>query len=92
MAETRYDITFTGRVQGVGFRYTTQRVAGGFNVTGWVRNEPDGSVRCIVEGEADEIDRFVESVKSAMSGNIQEAKIDALETTGEFTGFQISYY
>ena len=49
MPDLRYDITFTGRVQGVNFRWTACRAAGKYQVSGWVRNEPDGSVRCLVE-------------------------------------------
>jgi len=91
MQKIRYNIKFTGYVQGVGFRYKTQRVAGGFAITGWVRNEPDGSVRCIVEGDSDDLEQFIEKVKSAMKGNIHETLIDISEATCEFEGFQISY-
>jgi acylphosphatase len=85
----RYTITFTGRVQGVGFRYTTVNVAAGYNVTGWVRNEPDGSVRCVVEGAREELDRFVAAVKQAMRGNVRDASIETGIATGEFHGFVV---
>lgn len=88
---SRYDIRFTGRVQGVGFRYTTCRVASRFDVSGWVGNEPDGSVRCVAEGAADELDRFVEGVKEAMDGYVQEAAVTTGEPTGEFDGFRVAY-
>ena len=91
MSQSRYDIRFTGRVQGVGFRMTTQRVARDYAVTGWVRNEPDGAVRCVAEGEASELDRFLEAVQHAMNGNIQETQIRRGATTGEFTGFTIRH-
>ena len=84
--QTRYAITFTGTVQGVGFRYTTRNVAAGYDVSGWVRNEADGSVRCVVEGEPEELDRFLAAVKQAMEGNIREARIERLPATGEFNG------
>lgn len=85
----RYTITFTGRVQGVGFRATTISVAAGFNVTGWVRNERDGSVLCIAEGERAELDRFVEAVKRAMEGYVHNTHIQESPATGEFKDFGV---
>jgi acylphosphatase len=87
----RYDMTFTGTVQGVGFRYTTVTVAQGYDVSGWVRNEPNGSVRCVVEGPKPELDRFVASVKQAMQGNINDVAIVQSNATGEFNGFTLRH-
>lgn len=91
MSQSRYDIRFTGRVQGVGFRMTAQRVARDYAVAGWVRNEPDGSVRCAAEGETSELDRFVEAVQRAMAGNIQDTQIQRGTATGEFSEFSIRH-
>ncbi len=87
----RYDIIFTGRVQGVWFRATTQDVAREFDVAGWVRNESDGSVRCVAEGVAGELDRFVVAVQEAKQSNIDNTNITQLDATGEFTSFSIRY-
>jgi acylphosphatase len=88
---SRYDITFTGRVQGVFFRKTTCDVAEGFAVTGWVRNERDGSVRCVVEGERGELDRFVKAVQKAKEGYIKDTLITPATAEGEFDGFETRY-
>ncbi len=85
----RYDISFTGTVQGVGFRYTTHGVAADHDVSGWVRNEPNGSVRCVVEGEADELELFVTAVQSAMAGCVADTKVHQEAATGEFDSFSI---
>ena len=53
---------FTGRVQGVGFRYTTRNIAIRHNVAGYVRNLPDGRVELVMEGPATEIQHVVEAV------------------------------
>lgn len=66
----RRRIQFTGRVQGVGFRATTRSIAEGFAVTGWVRNEADGSVVSEVQGDRAEIDAFLEEVRQQMGRNI----------------------
>lgn len=89
MGKVRQTITFIGRVQGVGFRYRTETVAMGFDVAGWVRNEADGSVLCVAEGEPDELDRFLNAIREAMAGNIREVRVERSEATGEFEGFGI---
>ncbi len=85
----RYDITFTGRVQAVGFRWTTCRVAGRFHVSGWVRNEPDGTVRCVAEGDASQLDKFVAAVQAAMAGNIDDTRISRGNPRGDLDGFGV---
>lgn len=91
MAATRYDVRFTGRVQGVFFRATTEQMARDHDVSGFVRNEPDGSVRLVAEGDADELDRFIDAVRRAKRPNIDDVSIERGEATGEFTGFSIRY-
>ena len=87
---SRTTVLFSGRVQGVGFRYTTRRVARGFAVTGFVRNLSDGRVELVAEGNADEVRRFLGAVEAAMSSNIVEAPATLAAATGEFERFSIS--
>ena len=91
MPSSRYDIIFTGRVQGVFFRATAREIARRYGVTGWARNERDGSVRCVVEAEADELDRFVAAIERAKRANIDDTDITRLDATGEFDGFTVRY-
>ena len=91
MPSSRYDIIFTGRVQGVFFRATAQEIARRYGVTGWARNERDGSVRCVVEAEADDLDRFVAAIERAKRANIDNTDITRLDATGEFDGFTVRY-
>jgi acylphosphatase len=58
----RYRVSYHGRVQGVGFRATARAVAGDFVVSGFVRNEPDGSVTLEAQGIQPEVDRFLAAV------------------------------
>jgi acylphosphatase len=91
VTQCRYDIIFTGRVQGVNFRWTTCQVAGRFDVTGWVRNERDGSVRCVVEAEPAELEAFVAAVEGAMSGYIKDTRITKEAAEGDLDGFGIRH-
>ena len=59
MTSTAVQVRVSGRVQGVAFRWEAQHAAHSFGVTGWVRNEPDGSVVAHVEGEPDAVNDMV---------------------------------
>lgn len=83
-------IIFHGRVQGVGFRYTTHRIARGFPVTGFVRNLTDGTVELVACGTASEMRHFLDAVKSEFSGNI-DAVDDEPAAATEFSGFEIRH-
>jgi acylphosphatase len=85
----RYDITFIGRVQGGFFRATTEEIARRHSVVGWVRNEPAGTVRCVVEGEPEELDRFLEAIVQAKQANIDDTHLKRGDATGEFDSFRI---
>lgn len=87
----RREVRYRGDVQGVGFRYTTRRIAAGYAVTGFVRNRSDGSVQLMVEGEPGELQAFLQAVAEAMNGNIREAVVQELPATGEFPDFTIRH-
>lgn len=63
---TRIEVVFHGRVQGVGFRATVAGLARDLPISGWVRNEPDGSVRLQAQGDRDEILRLVQLIEQRM--------------------------
>ena len=64
----RAHVFYSGRVQGVGFRYSAREVACGFEVTGFVRNLPDGRVELVAEGEEEEVKAFLEAIHGEPSG------------------------
>jgi acylphosphatase len=80
---------FSGRVQGVGFRYTTKNIAMRHNVTGYVRNLPDGRVELVMEGPPQEIQGVLESVSQRMNDYIQGVDQSEFPATGEFAHFSI---
>lgn len=89
MAMEQRIVHFSGMVQGVGFRYAACRVAGGFAVTGCVRNLPDGRVECLVEGQAGEIDAFLEALRRQMEGYISGEQQVSLPASGRYRVFGV---
>lgn len=87
----RQEVFFTGNVQGVGFRYTAQRVAAGYAVTGFVRNLRDGRVQIVLEGQAQQIDSFLASLQARMRGYVRNMTASEVASTGEFSSFEIRY-
>jgi len=90
MKRSRMHIYYTGRVQGVGFRYTVKQTAAGFEVTGTVRNLPDGRVELSAEGNETELNEFRQAIRDAgMEHFIRNEDLNWREATGEFRGFEI---
>lgn len=87
----RLKINFTGRVQGVGFRYTTMQIAAQHEVTGYVKNLSNGSVLVAAEGTQAHVSSFLDSIQERMSGYIDNYQIVREQATGEFTNFTIGY-
>ena len=86
----RRTVLFSGRVQGVGFRYTTEAIAARFDVTGFVRNLPDGRVELVAEGTRDQLNRLQNAVESDMGSYIREVSARDTPATGEYTSFRIA--
>lgn len=90
MADVHHEtVFFSGRVQGVGFRYSTVQVAKEFEVTGFVQNLPDGRVQLEAEGEPDEVNRFVAAVEERMHGLIRRVERHGSRAARRYSGFQI---
>ncbi|MDF1656426.1 MAG: acylphosphatase [Verrucomicrobiales bacterium] len=81
---------FAGRVQGVGFRYSTKRLAKGFDILGWVKNLPDGRVELQIMGEEEELDEFIEELNDSPLGHhIQEQEERTVPLLDDVIGFSI---
>jgi len=86
----RMRILYSGRVQGVGFRYAVRSVAAGYEVTGAVRNLTDGRVELTAEGPQQELEAFREAIRGAgLAANIRKEEASWEEARGGFEGFAI---
>lgn len=88
----RIEASFSGHVQGVGFRFTTLDIACRFpRVTGYVRNTPDGRVEIVAEGPPENLKSFLNAIQGAMAGYIHNMEAFRGQPTGEFVGFNIRH-
>ena len=81
---------FRGRVQGVGFRWTTRRIAKGYPIVGYVRNLPDGTVEVVAEATPTVLDQFVAAIHDAFVDNISDCVASDCSERAEYSGFNIS--
>ena len=86
-----WTVQFSGMVQGVGFRYQTERVARAFDVAGYVRNMPDGRVEVVAEGQPGEVQRFLAAVEESMVGYIRSRQRHEGPATGAYDDFTIRH-
>jgi acylphosphatase len=88
----RAHIFVSGIVQGVGFRWSMQRMARRLGVKGWVRNLPDGRVEAVFEGPRDRVEELIDWAKRGPSWAVVEGvEVRWEKYRGEFTDFEIRY-
>lgn len=84
-------IIFTGQVQGVGFRFTAFNTANRHQLTGFVRNLPDGTVEMLAQGPAQIIDDCIRDIKKCFSNCIRETKIKEIPSDPKYKDFKITF-
>jgi len=88
----RVHLFISGIVQGVNFRYYTRETARRLNITGVVRNLPDGRVETIAEGDEEAIEKFIEWCKKGPpSARVEKVEIKRSNFVGDFKDFKIDY-
>jgi acylphosphatase len=86
----RSHVFYTGQVQGVGFRWTSQSIARRFPVGGWVRNLPDGRVEMIVEGADSDVEGYLDAVSRHFGRMIHQRQVTPETPQGMEEGFEIT--
>jgi acylphosphatase len=91
MSRCRLQVLYEGKVQGVGFRYTVKSLASGFEVTGTIRNLPDGRVELQAEGAKEELSAFQQAIRESELGHfIRKEEVAWQEPQGGLRGFEIA--
>jgi acylphosphatase len=82
----------SGRVQGVGFRWSAVREAERLGLAGWVRNEEDGTVACFCEGAKDDLERYLEWLNRGPPGAyVTDVVVHWSEYDGSYGGFSVEF-
>jgi acylphosphatase len=84
-------VVYQGRVQGVGFRWTTNRIARSLRVSGHVRNCADGTVELLAQGPPDQVDALLDEIAAVMAGNIEGADVSEESVQADLSGFSIRH-
>jgi len=88
---TQAHILYSGRVQGVGFRFSVRRYATNLELKGWVKNLPDGRVEALVEGDKDKIQELCRDIKSDYAECIHDMKINFQEAEEKYKEFEVTF-
>ena len=90
--EARAHVVISGRVQGVFFRMETKRAAGEFGVFGWVKNQREGTVEAVFEGDQDQVEAIVDWCRQGPpNADVADVTVNWDDYTGEFKGFDIDF-
>jgi acylphosphatase len=91
MADAAKHIIFSGRVQGVGFRFTARRIALAFQLTGYVKNLPEGSVEMLAQGNPEDIAGALRDISETFGGYIRDTNIQDLPPNPNLQSFNITF-
>lgn len=89
MMKKQAHVYYSGQVQGIGFRFTVERLAEELGVTGWVSNLGDGRVELRAEANEDKLKDFLAQISSIFSRYIQDVDVSWEPATGEFKDFGV---
>ena len=91
MAVTAKKIIFSGRVQGVGFRYTALRIAGQYEITGYIKNLPNGSVEMFAQGQTREIQNCISHIEEHLGNYIRQKQVTESAYSPRYDSFNIAF-
>ena len=84
-------IIFKGSVQGVGFRYTSQRTANRHQLTGYVKNLPDGTVEMLAQGQPEDVEDCINDIQNSFGNYIRQTQINEVPPDPRYTSFNIAF-
>ena len=91
MKDVAKHVIYKGRVQGVGFRFTAQRIAIRYELAGFVKNLPDGSVEMFAQGHPDDIADTLRDIDESFGAYLKDTIINDSPINGRLHGFDIAF-
>jgi len=91
MNQTAKHIIFSGRVQGVGFRYTSYNIARRYQLTGYVKNLPDGTVEMTAQGSDDKVSACIQGINEYFENYIKDTTIEEIPLNSQYADFKITF-
>ena len=91
MEDIAKHIVYTGRVQGVGFRFTAERIARRYELVGFVKNLPTGQVEMVAQGHPDDVNDCLRDISETFGGGISDTACSSISVNKQYTGFGISF-
>jgi len=91
MSELQAHVVFKGRVQGIGFRFTAERLALNSGIKGWVKNLSGGDVELVCQADKKAIDSFLDKLRNQFNNYIAGEEIELTDATEKLDNFQIRF-
>jgi acylphosphatase len=91
MKEIAKHIIYSGRVQGVGFRFTAERIARRYELFGFVKNLPTGQVEMVVQGHLDDVRDCLRDIAETFGRGVSDTTCHKIAISDRYNSFQISY-
>ena len=91
MADIAKQIIYSGRVQGVGFRFTCQRIALRYDLAGYVKNLPNGSVELLIQGHPEDVTDCLKDIADSFGRYIRDKNITNLPPNPAYIEFNITF-
>jgi len=88
----RYEVIFSGMVQGVGFRFSTRNLAIKHKIKGVVMNLPSGEVKLLAQGQREDLDEFLHDLKDEFKRYIEDYILQEREASENYKDFQIKFF
>ncbi len=88
----RVHVYYSGRVQGVGFRFTAERIALDLGLRGWVKNLPDAKVELVAEGKEQALRNLLAKIDEVFGRYIRRKDVNWMTATDEFNSFNLRFF
>ena len=91
MSKIAKHVIYSGQVQGVGFRFTSERIARRYDIAGFVKNLPSGQVEMVVQGKKRDVEDYLGEIDDTFGGGITDKKVEDISVKDKYVSFNIAY-